>query len=70
MGQVSRFIALYWIIDRSRELTIWIRTSSQVAHDGVIGVGMLRHDGEVEGVVVKNDAVLERTSVFHRKECA
>ena len=24
-----------------------------------IGVGLLRHDGEVEGVVVKDDAVLE-----------
>jgi hypothetical protein len=24
-----------------------------------IGVGLLSHDGEVEGVVVKNDAVLE-----------
>ncbi len=24
-----------------------------------IGVGLLRHDGEVEGAVVKNDAVLE-----------
>ena len=24
-----------------------------------IGVGPLRHDGEVEGVIVKNDAVLE-----------
>ena len=24
-----------------------------------IGVGLLRHDGEVEGVVVKDDAVME-----------
>jgi len=24
-----------------------------------VGVGLLRHDGEVEGVVVKDDAVLE-----------
>ena len=24
-----------------------------------IGVGLLRHDGEVEGVVIKDDAVLE-----------
>ena len=25
-----------------------------------IGVGLLRHDGKVEGVAVKDDAVLER----------
>ena len=24
-----------------------------------VGMGLLRHDGEVEGVVVKDDAVLE-----------
>jgi hypothetical protein len=24
-----------------------------------VGVGLLRHDGEVEGVVMKDDAVLE-----------
>ena len=33
-----------------------------------IGVGLLHHGGEVEGVVVKDDAVLE-LCVFFRKQC-
>ena len=31
----------------------------RVWHVVGVGVGLLRHDGEVEGVVVKDDAVLE-----------
>ena len=36
-----------------------------------IGVGLLHHDGEVEGVVVKDDAVLEfcvRGVIEYRRE--